>query len=144
MKAFRSRLAKLDTSGTQPRGWVFVPYDQLTDQVGPLAETQPEAIGIVLVESGAKAARRPYHKQKLALVLANQRHFALEQAARGVAVEYVAGAGTYAELLGPVIDRRGPLEMMRAAERELRVELAGLARSRPGRRTTARGMADDT
>ena len=53
----------------------------------------PGASGIVLVENPWKPARRPYHKQKLALVLANLRHFALEQAARGVAIRHVAASG---------------------------------------------------
>ena len=87
------------------RQWVFVPYDQLTDRIGPLSRLAPGSAGIVLVESGAKAARRPYHRQKLALVLANLRHFALEQAARGVAVRHVATEGTYAEAL-EAADRR--------------------------------------
>jgi deoxyribodipyrimidine photolyase-like uncharacterized protein len=67
------------------RRWLFVPYDQLSDAYGPLAREAPERLGIVVVETPWKAARRPYHKQKLAMVLANLRHFALEQAGRGVA-----------------------------------------------------------
>ncbi len=108
------------------RRWFYVPYDQLTDQVGPLSREPPNGVGIVLVESRQKAARRPYHKQKLALVLSNQRHFALEQARRGVAVRYLAGADGYAEQLRKVIGDLGPITMMRAAERELRVELQPL------------------
>ena len=108
------------------RTWVFVPYDQLTDRIGPLARLAPEAAGIVLVESRAKAARRPYHKQKLALVLANLRHFALEQAARGVAVRHVGTDGGCAEVLEDVAREVGPLQVMQPAERELRVELAPL------------------
>ncbi|MFT6080442.1 MAG: deoxyribodipyrimidine photolyase-related protein, partial [Planctomycetota bacterium] len=62
------------------RVWLYVPYDQLTDQIGALAKEDPATLGIVLVESTAKATLRPYHKQKLALILANMRQFALEQA----------------------------------------------------------------
>lgn len=108
------------------RRWVYVPYDQLTDAVGPLAETPAHELGIVMVESPRKAGQRPYHKQKLALVLANGRHFALEQARRGVAVEHVVASGCYAEALREVAARRGPLCMMEAAERELRVDVAAL------------------
>ncbi|MEZ5288545.1 MAG: cryptochrome/photolyase family protein [Vicinamibacterales bacterium] len=108
------------------RRWVFVPYDQLTDAVGPLAQAEAGELGIVLVECPARAARRPYHRQKLALVLANQRHFALEQAARGVAVRYVVTDGTCADALTPLARKLGPLTMMRAAERELRMEVAPL------------------
>lgn len=109
-----------------PRRWVYVPYDQLTDQVGPLAEVPAEDLGIVLVESPWKAAQRPYHKQKLALVLANQRHFALEQAARGVAVDYRVHDGPYHEALAALPAERFPLTAMRPAERELREDLAPL------------------
>lgn len=123
--AFRTALSGLrrDTGG---RRWVYVPYDQLHDGIGPLSRIPPDELGIVLVESEAKGRRRPYHKQKLALILANQRQFALEQAARGVAVRYLHTAGTYAEALRDVARETGPLTMMRAAEWELRHELAGL------------------
>lgn len=78
----------------------------------------------MLVEAPLKAERRPYHKQKLALVLANLRHFALEQAARGVAVRHVVAKGTYGDALVDVARELGPLAAMVPAERELRVDLA--------------------
>jgi deoxyribodipyrimidine photolyase-related protein len=108
------------------RRWLFVPYDQLADGIGPLARAAPEELGIVLVENPWKAARRPYHRQKLALVLANLRHFALEQAARGVAVRHVVARGPYREALAPLVAELGPLAVMRPAERELRADLAPL------------------
>jgi deoxyribodipyrimidine photolyase-related protein len=110
------------------RRWIFVPYDQLTDRVGALARHAPEELGIVLVESTWKPRQRPYHKQKLALVLSSLRAFALEQAARGVAVRHVAGEGSHAEQLGPLVEELGPLTMMEAAERELRQDLEPLVR----------------
>lgn len=103
-----------------------MPYDQLTDQLGALAQLVPSAVGIVLVECEAKAARRPYHKQKLALLLANLRHFALEQAMRGVAVMYLYDRIGYANALRTAVAEVGTLTMMEAAERELRHELAPL------------------
>jgi deoxyribodipyrimidine photolyase-related protein len=108
------------------RRWVFVPYDQLSDRIGPLAREDADDIGIVLVENPWKAARRPYHRQKLALVLANLRHFALEQAERGVAVRHVVAEGPYRSALRPLVDEIGPLRVMRPAERELREDLAPL------------------
>lgn len=122
MSIFGDRLRKFAPVGGDRR-WIYVPYDQLTDAIGPLSEQSPAQTGIVLVETPAKAARRPYHRQKLALILANQRHFALEQAARGVAVRYIAHADGYAAALSGFPH---PLTMMEAAERELRVELAPL------------------
>ena len=108
------------------RRWLFVPYDQLSDGIGPLSMEDPRGLGIVLVENSWKAARRPYHKQKLALILANLRHFALEQAERGVAVRHVVTSGPYYEALEPLIEELGPMRAMVAAERELRVDLQRL------------------
>lgn len=108
------------------RRFVYVPYDQLSDRIGPLAREAPETLGIVLVESPWKASLRPYHRQKLATILANMRHFALEQAGRGVAVAYLAHGGPYRDALAPFIAKYGPVRMMEAAERELRVDLQPL------------------
>jgi deoxyribodipyrimidine photolyase-related protein len=111
------------------RRWLFVPYDQLSDGIGPLSREDPRSVGIVLVENPWKAARRPYHKQKLALVLTNLRHFALEQAERGVAVRHRVAAGPYRTALEPLLPELGPLRLMEPAERELRVDLAPLVAS---------------
>jgi deoxyribodipyrimidine photolyase-related protein len=113
---------------TTPEGrrWLYVPYDQLTDGIGPLAQEDPAELGILLVESPWKASLRPYHRQKLALVLANQRHFALEQAGRGVAVRIEVARGPYAETLRDCARELGPLRVMEPAERELRADLAPL------------------
>ena len=125
MRHFSSALAERQTDPAG-RKWLFVPYDQLSDRIGPLARAEPHDIGIILVENPWKAARRPYHRQKLALVLANMRHFALEQAGRGVAVQHIVHKGPYRDALASVVEAHGPLRMMRAAERELRSDLAPL------------------
>jgi deoxyribodipyrimidine photolyase-related protein len=88
-----------------------------------LAREEPSNLGIALIENRWKAARRPYHKQRLALVLANQRHFALEQAARGVAVRYVVADGPYRDALAELIAELGLLRVMEPAERELRADI---------------------
>ncbi|UCH35319.1 MAG: cryptochrome/photolyase family protein [Armatimonadota bacterium] len=126
MSAFRCLLAErqLDSRG---RRWLFVPYDQLSDRIGPLAREDPRRLGVVLVENPWKASRRPYHKQKLALIVANLRHFALEQAARGVAVRHVVTRSLYRDALRPLIVELGPVRAMTPAERELRVDLQPLA-----------------
>jgi deoxyribodipyrimidine photolyase-related protein len=125
MQHFKTRLhALLAHQPQNSRRWVFVAYDQLNDRLGPLT-APPSELGIILVESPGKAARRPYHKQKLGHVLGNLRQFALEQAARGVAVRHVV-APSYREALERLIPELGPLTMMEAAERELRVELEPL------------------
>jgi deoxyribodipyrimidine photolyase-related protein len=125
MKVFRQRLSELNPPAADRR-WIFVPYDQLSDEIGPLSRESPESLGIVLAESSEKASRRPYHRQKLALVLTNLRHFALEQAERGVAVRHVVTEGPYGEALRPLTAKLGPLRVMEPAERELREDLAPL------------------
>ncbi len=132
MGVFRDELRRhaVSVASWPSRRWVYVPYDQLA-VMGPLAD-DPAALGVVMVENPAKAARRPYHVQKLAFVLASGRHFALEQARRGVAVDArVAGDdgpdGTGLQrALREAAAIHGPLTVMRPAERELREELAPL------------------
>ncbi len=125
MSGFVSRLAE-HGSEADGRRWIYVPYDQLSDRIGPLAEAEPGDVGIVMIESSWKGEWRPYHKQKLALILANQRHFALEQAKRGVAVRYETTDQPYSEALARVIAELGPLQAMEPAERELRLDLQPL------------------
>ena len=107
------------------RRWVYVPYDRFADRTGPLAEQCAGDTGIVIVESIAKALRRPYHKRKLALLISNMRHFALEQAERGVAVLYHFTEGTHGQALLKLQQERGlpRLTVMEPAERELRLDL---------------------
>jgi deoxyribodipyrimidine photolyase-related protein len=122
MSRFAKTLAdrQPDPSG---RRWIYVPYDQLSSRIGPLLREDPDELGIVMVESPWKAARRPYHLQKLALILANGRHFALEQAERGVAVQHVVAEGCFRDALAKVATKHGPIRIMRPAERELRTDL---------------------
>ena len=125
MGYFKEELARRQVR-QEGRRWLFVPYDQVADQTGPLSREDLKDLGIVLVENRWKAARRPYHKQKLALILANLRHFALEQANRGVAVRHVVADGPYAAAIEPLIAELGPLRVMVPAERELRTDLESL------------------
>ena len=127
-RAFTKELTRRN-SDPSGRCWTYVPYDQLTDAIGPLARLEPGDAGIVLIESEWKGRRRPYHKQKLALILANTRQFALEQAARGVSVRHIVTRGPYREGLKSAIEELGPLRVMRPAERELRMDIAPLVGS---------------
>ena len=128
MKIFLTRLRELATTYTDGPGrrWIYIPYDRFTDRAGPLTEQPPEQTAIVIVESTAKAHRRPYHKKKLVLLISNMRHFALEQAARGVAVLYRFSPLSHGQaLLALQRDRSLPeLTCMQPAERELRLDLA--------------------
>ena len=109
-----------------PARWVYVPYDQLTTTIGPACTRSPGDVGLVFVESRWRARRRPYHRQKLAFGVANQRAFALEAAGRGHAVQYAVHDGPDREALVSVIEERGPLTTMEPAERELREDLRPL------------------
>src|ERR1700749_3755446 len=90
MPTFRNQIERAYPSSADiaHRRWIYVPYDRFTDRVGPLTEQPASHTGIVIVESTAKALRRPYHKKKLVVLISNMRHFALEQQARGVSVLY--------------------------------------------------------
>ena len=117
------RALRAHASSPKGRKWVYVPYDQLSAELGPLRTMPPKELGIVLIETTWKPAQRPYHKQKLALILANMRHFALEQARRGVAVRYVSSTESYGAVLQQLREELGPIACMRPAERELHVDI---------------------
>jgi deoxyribodipyrimidine photolyase-related protein len=116
------------------RRWIYVPYDRYTDRVGPLTEQPAAETGIVIVESTAKAFRRPYHKKKLIVLISNMRHFALEQQARGVSVLYHFSPLSHGQALLRLQQKRHLPNLICTipAERELRLDLsqaqkAGLA-----------------
>ena len=134
MEHFLSVLSSLQ-AGREMRGrrWYVVAYDQLSAEMGEWSRERVSEVGIILMESLWKAGRRPYHKQKLALILSNQRSFALEQAARGIAIRYLVGRGSYRKILEMALmkdeilsELTEPLRMMEPAERELRVDLTPL------------------
>ncbi len=114
------------TQDLRNRRWIYIPYDRFTDRTGPLTEQPPADTGIVIVESTAKALRRPYHKKKLVLLISNMRHFALEQAARGVSVLYHFTPGSHGQGLLDLQRRRAVPHLTTTipAERELRLDLA--------------------
>ena len=105
--------------------WVWLAYDQLNTAFIDAMGVEG-TVGVVLIESSHKAQRRPYHQQKLGVLLSNQRHFALELQAAGYPVHYLIGQASYGEILGDLCARFGPVHAVRAAERELRNEVASL------------------
>lgn len=123
---FSASLHRLAPPGDSARRWCYVAHDQLHEHLHEGLAGDPTRIGVVLIESRAFWRRRPYHRQKLAVVFANQRHFALEQARRGVAVRYLFTNERIADCLRAAIAELGPLDFVEPAERELRVELAPL------------------
>jgi deoxyribodipyrimidine photolyase-related protein len=123
---FARQLAALNTKTPTPSGYVFVAYDQLHPSLFGLDDIPASTCGVVVVECPEKTTRRPYHQQKLALVLSSVRHFALEVAASGRRVLHVVSDGDYATALRRVAQEHGPLWGITPAERELRVDLAPL------------------
>jgi deoxyribodipyrimidine photolyase-related protein len=113
------------------RHWIYVPYDRFTDRVGPIAEQAAADTGIVIVESTAKALRRPYHKKKLVVLISNMRHFALEQQARGVAVLYHFSPKSHGQALLELQQSASLPTLVSTvpAERELRLDLEAARRS---------------
>ncbi|MDZ7703236.1 MAG: cryptochrome/photolyase family protein [Trueperaceae bacterium] len=75
-------------STTQSTTHILVLGDQLTRQVGPLADADPNNTSVLMVESLALAHELRHHKQKLVLVFSAMRHFARELAVDGFNVEY--------------------------------------------------------
>jgi len=125
MGLFKERLNRLAPTGNKRR-WVFVSNDQLSDSMGPLSSEDPASLGVILIENVWQANKRPYHKQKLACLWANMRHFALEQAGRGVAVRYLTVDEPFSTAVGSLVDELGLIRLMRPAERELRLDLEPL------------------
>ncbi|NBQ16298.1 MAG: hypothetical protein EBU31_17225, partial [Proteobacteria bacterium] len=100
--------------------------------------------GVVVVESDEWLGRRPYHRQRIALILLNQRAFTEELRAAGVEVRIMRTRGTVSDALREFAGELGALTVDEPAEREMRAELAplvgaGLLRVVPNRQwiTTA-------
>src|SRR3569833_2079292 len=127
MSTFQSQIAAAAPTkdDLKNRRWVFISYDRFTDRAGPLTEQPADATGIVIVESTNKRHRRAYHKKKLVLLISNMRHFALEQAQRGVSVIYHFSELSHAQALVHLQRERNIPELttMMPAERELRIDL---------------------
>ena len=126
MSKFFSTLHQFSPTDTPVRPNVlYIPYDQLSAAMGPLSRLQPDETTIIMLETRHKGTRRQYHKQKLAILLSNNRHFALEQANRGIQVIYRCGKDDYGTMLSTIQQEFSipVIQVMRPAERELRKEL---------------------
>jgi deoxyribodipyrimidine photolyase-related protein len=106
---------------------VLVLYDQLRQQ-HPLLTGPPADTGVIYIETSAKPARRPYHAQKLVLVLSAMRHDAEARGRAGHAVRYHVSDAWYDGALQEIRDRYGidRLEVLVPAEAEVRDPLAAL------------------
>ena len=113
--------AILDSQGDVSH-WHYVAYDQLNRDLLP----DEEGIGLIFIETSWKAKQLPYHKQKLALLLSNQRHFALEMQDAGYPVRYVFSEKEYGEILGGICKELGKITATKPAELTLRRSLQPL------------------
>lgn len=105
------------------RQWFFIAHDQLNNELIPGLADNPKGFGLVFFENRWWARRRPYHIMKLALVWANQRHFALEMAQLGALVEYHFADEPFGKLLRNAAATHAGLQAIEPAERELTQEL---------------------
>jgi deoxyribodipyrimidine photolyase-related protein len=73
--------------------WIYVPYDQLSLDLFPLCRATNDLghhdFSIILIESKQWFALKPYHQQRIAFLIANQRFFALECLKAGFEVDYL-------------------------------------------------------
>ena len=106
--------------------WVWMAYDQLNLELIRDIEQRLGTVGLIFIESEMKGRSRPYHKQKLALLLSNQRHFSLEAQAEGYAVQYIVTKGDYAGVIQALAEPESPIHSIEAAEYSTRMELKPL------------------
>lgn len=85
--------------------------DQLNRKIGALARADPANEQVLLIESKSMLAGRPYHRQRLHLVLAAMRRFAVELRTAGFAVDY-RQADTLSEGLEAHRREYGPSEIL--------------------------------
>ena len=99
--------------------WVWLAYDQLNLAFLESLERADESLGVILIESSLKGRSKPFHQQKLAFLLSNQRHFALEVQAQGIPVHFVSTDRSFGDALKRLVDF-GVIESFEHAERSLR------------------------
>ena len=112
MSVFTSAIGHLAGVNT----WHFVSYDQLSRDLLP----EIKGVGLIFIETSWKAKQLPYHTQKLALLLSNQRHFALEMQDAGYPIRYVFSEKEYGEVLGELSEQLGEITVTKPAELSLR------------------------
>ena len=77
---------------------VYVPFDHLSFDHGALADADPKATVIAMVESERMLTGRPWHKERLFFLVSSARHFAADAESRGFTVRYLQAPTTVAGL----------------------------------------------
>lgn len=67
---------------------IWVLGDQLNSAIGALGAADPSRDTVMIIESRAKIASRPWHRQRLHFYLSSMRHFANDLRAQGWTVDY--------------------------------------------------------
>ncbi|MGB5565244.1 MAG: cryptochrome/photolyase family protein [Acidimicrobiia bacterium] len=83
---------------------VWVLGDQLHRSSGALAAAQPESSRVLMVESAAKIASKPFHRQRLHFIITAMRRFAIELEDEGFTVDYRVETDLTAGLAGHLRD----------------------------------------
>jgi deoxyribodipyrimidine photolyase-related protein len=108
---------------------VWVLGDQLSPRISCLDGLAPADCTVLMIESRARAGRRPYHKHKLVFLWSAMRHFAAELRSLGYAVDYRADQPGYATALARHVRRHRParIRLMETAEYGGSQRLAAMA-----------------
>ena len=107
--------------------WHFIAYDQLHQELIP--DSEKPLLGLIFIETTWKVNQLPYHKQKLALLLSNQRHFALEMQSLGYPIKYIFSNQDYGQILEIISQEVGQITVTKPAELTLRKPLEELQKS---------------
>ena len=73
---------------------IYIPFDHLNRNYGALKTANPSEDLIVLVESARMTTGRPWHKERLFVLISSARHFAQSLRAEGFTVEYIKAPKT--------------------------------------------------
>ncbi len=112
-------LELLGSKSQSADSWHLVLYDQLHEQLLPEG-IHPKETGLLFIETTWKTRQLPYHKQKLALLLSNQRNFALEMKRKGFNVRYEFSTESYANVLQNLSTQLGSISVTEPAEYGIR------------------------
>jgi deoxyribodipyrimidine photolyase-related protein len=95
---------------------VWVLGDQLNRRLGPLAQANPATHRVLLVESAAKLAERPWHRQRAHLVITAMRRLGAELRAEGFDVDHRRAASLTAGFRAHVAEHApGRVQVMEPA-----------------------------
>jgi deoxyribodipyrimidine photolyase-related protein len=87
---------------------IWIAADQCTSRNSALAEVDPKAAVIVMIESIAQARKPAYHQRKLVLTFAVMRHFAVDLRAAGWNVDYYAEHAEASDAFARHVERYAP------------------------------------